>query len=380
MPDICQQLSTKIIRKHSKQLTQYGYFNDKNSPAPTLGNLLFFQQIGNIFSTSDFRHGVIGPASFLLAQCLLQTSLNSINDVCRGLLMCSILNHYYHNDSRFVPEILLFIRNLIRLYGNKHQTKSSRSRAIRSLDDQDNALLWMETILSLDKSKYDKIDPDYVCKVHWKYFQENSDGDDNIEIALSILHVAMQIIRHLSAKFSESTSYAELMAPLHQALVDINLTNAIPFIYSDYSELVSLLSSKIDVCRKERKPLMWRPPQKVIPKSMAPEFEEHFVIRKDMSLSKDQAKIKQLNRQVKREHKAVIRELRRDAEFLNEETQRQRNEYTNKIKTERAKNYSWMEEQQANFNLQVRLGAKHLKGGGSGGAKESARSKRPKRS
>ena len=96
-------------------------------------------------------------------------------------------------------------------------------------------------------------------------------------------------------------------------------------------------------------------------------------MKKDREEDGDRAKMKQLQRQLKRETKAAQRELRRDAEFLDRETYKEKGEQEESRKRERGKNFAFMEEQAATINMQVRMGGGVLKGGGSGVGKPLAR-------
>jgi nucleolar protein 14 len=88
-------------------------------------------------------------------------------------------------------------------------------------------------------------------------------------------------------------------------------------------------------------------------------------VRKDKTAPKDTAQLKQLQRQVKRARKGAARELRRDAEFIHREKQKEE-EARLAAKEEKQKEIRrWLDEQNATFNQQVRKGGNMLKGGGS---------------
>ena len=74
---------------------------------------------------------------------------------------------------------------------------------------------------------------------------------------------------------------------------------------------------------------------------------------------------KKLLRQVKRERKGAERELRRDAEFLARERDRDNREAEDARRAIRKKNLAWMEDQAGTFNQQVRIDKGALTGAGS---------------
>ena len=90
-----------------------------------------------------------------------------------------------------------------------------------------------------------------------------------------------------------------------------------------------------------------------------------YKFKKDKDSDRDRAKLKQLNRQVKREQKAAMRELRRDSNFLEQEQYKEVQEQKQLLKEIRHKNYNMMGDEQGVINKEMRIGL-GLKGGGSG--------------
>jgi nucleolar protein 14 len=113
-------------------------------------------------------------------------------------------------------------------------------------------------------------------------------------------------------------------------------------------------------------------------KSFAPRMEapSRYNISKDRraNKSRDQAEADRLRRDYKREHKAVKRELRLDSAFVETERREQYSAKTGKSRQKRNKNFSWLEQEQANMNQQVAKGGELLRGGGMGAARAKAAS------
>ena len=95
---------------------------------------------------------------------------------------------------------------------------------------------------------------------------------------------------------------------------------------------------------------------------------------KDKGKTRMQAERDKLRREYKREHKAVSRELRLDAAFIENERRKQKEKSDSKAREARHKNYAWMEQEQATMNQQVAPGGGLLKGGGIGAGKRLAAS------
>ncbi|CAM9846481.1 unnamed protein product, partial [Chrysoparadoxa australica] len=81
--------------------------------------------------------------------------------------------------------------------------------------------------------------------------------------------------------------------------------------------------------------------------------QESYNFRKDSHLDQDSAKFKQLKRQVKREKKGAIRELRRDAEFLDRQRFEDKQAARAARKKQLNKNAAWLQEQTATLRQQV---------------------------
>lgn len=121
---------------------------------------------------------------------------------------------------------------------------------------------------------------------------------------------------------------------------------------------------------------MWRPTQTTTEKMLTPAFEVDYKMKSSLPNGSEKAKLKILNKQLKREQKASMRELRRDSEFLDQENFIAKAKILAEKKSERNLNFSWLQQEQANFNHQIKKNGKEgLKGGGAGGVKKAKHSR-----
>jgi nucleolar protein 14 len=111
-------------------------------------------------------------------------------------------------------------------------------------------------------------------------------------------------------------------------------------------------------------------------KSLAPRMEDpsKYTFSKDKGKSAKQAELDRNRREYKREHKAVSRELRLDAVFVEKERRQEKDAKDKKAKDKRNKNFAWLEGEQAAMNQQVAQGGGLLSGGGMGAARAKAKS------
>ena len=76
--------------------------------------------------------------------------------------------------------------------------------------------------------------------------------------------------------------------------------------------------------RKLRQPLQWRKSITTSIETKMPRFQLDYTFKKDIDPDQDRVKVKQLTRQLKREKKAAMRELRRDSDFIDAERYKER--------------------------------------------------------
>ena len=137
-------------------------------------------------------------------------------------------------------------------------------------------------------------------------------------------------------------------------------------IINDHFLIVPPIESKL----ASREALRWRSVKKLGIETAAPRFQVDYSFKKDVGLDKEKVLLKQLNKQAKREHKAVVRELRRDADFLSQEKFKEESAAAEQRKAERNANFAWLEEQVGTMNQHVKKDKGVLTGGGSGGSKK----------
>lgn len=345
----------------------------KESCWPSLGRLLFFQVLGQVFSVSDLKNEVVFPASLILSQCLVQCPVTTVRDVASGLLCCSILLEYNVDTNKVLPEVLSFLTSVLYLYlptvpaiGSKHRQCLSTFR-LESLH-----------FLREEVSKGKKLDISSL-RVTWQAFLNNGTELSHIQEDLptasaSILSSVYTLLsKFIIPKYSEQSAFPEFIQPTQVALQMLRPHDK-PQLPKDLQKLHLATLESIDTTATStcsaREPLLWRKTTKAVVESKIPKFDAHYSMRKDQDPDKDRVKLKQLSRQFKREKKAAMRELRRDSNFIEQERFKEQQEAHEKRRAERVKNFAWLEDQQATINEQVRKKDGELKGGGSGAGKK----------
>jgi nucleolar protein 14 len=310
---------------------------------PSVGNILMMKVLGIIFSTSDFKNAVVAAATLYFAQSLNLCPVRDIHEMSSGLLMCSILLDYTNESKRWIPEVAEFLRSLFSVFGER---KPQFSFNIESLD----------VVISSATKCVDA--PELEKSLKWAALKVK--GEHNF--LWPILRSASKLCEVCLCRQESSSGYPELALPILRTVQSITPSNGVELV----SSLVKFLSVTIDSKLQSRESLRWRPERKVLLESLAPKFDVDYVFKKDTGLSKDKLTLKHLTKQAKREHKAVVRELRRDADFLNQEKYKEDKKANDDRKEERHRNFAWVQDQVATMNQHVKKNKGTLTGGGSG--------------
>lgn len=311
---------------------------------PTLPELLLFKTVTSIFPTSDLRHNVISPMETLLGESLARGSVTSPQEATQALFAATLSLDMTRSKERFMPEVVTFLTRLLRIF------------VTPGAEEDESMNHWLRRDLLLWVSAHSERKPPALPRL--SLVESSSCSGAQVFSSLLVLLDAV------SAQYASLPSFDELFYPLylllHAFVKQVETSTLI-----EVNTVISKLHKRLESCWDARRPLRlqsFAPP--TLP-TFAPHFDENYTVRKDKTAPKDTAQLRQLKRQVKRARKGAARELRRDAEFIHREKQKEE-ETRVAAKEEKQKEIRrWLEEQNATFNQQVRKGGNMLKGGGS---------------
>jgi nucleolar protein 14 len=381
LPEVAPSVWSKALRAMQQllqsRLRDFSEGKRAGSCWPSLGRLLLLKLASRVFSASDNRHAIVAPASMLLCQYLTQCPVSSATDLASGIMAAATLLDLTADSGLLVPEALAFVSSVVRLYAPSSAPEASKiSRPLGTFD--------RARLAALREAASDRHDFNTPCtKVAWRFFSTKHGGAGKgftPELARGILGSALTLATAIAERHASSPALPELLLPLLDSLRAVQPSAAPALPPSSSSLLNSVLVAAASGASKQqssRRPLQWRKEDKAASalETKAPKFQLNYTFKKDQDPDADRAKLKQLNRQRTREHKAAMRELRRDGEFLDREQFREKSSAAEERRNERAKNFAFMEQQQAHINEQVRKGGSLLKGGGSGVVPKQVRSK-----
>ncbi|EEY63085.1 nucleolar protein, putative [Phytophthora infestans T30-4] len=330
-----------VVRELLAQLFKRLHKRASTSAWPTLPELLLFKALTSVFPTSDLRHNVVSPMETLLGESLARGSVTSPQEATQALFTASLSLDMTRGKERFMPEVVSFLTRILRAFvtsSDENSTHWLRRDLLEWVAAQKEGKMPALPRLSLAGSS-------------------SCNGVQVLSALLALLDAA-------SAQYASLPSFDELFYPLYlllHAIVKQLENNKV----SEVNAVISKLHTRLEACWDARRPLRLQSFAPSTLPTFAPHFDENYTVRKDKTAPKDTAQLKQLQRQVKRARKGAARELRRDAEFIHREKQKEE-EARLAAKEEKQKEIRrWLEEQNATFNQQVRKGGNMLKGGGS---------------
>ena len=344
---------------------------------PSSGTLLLFRALGHVFPMTDLRHVVTTPALLTLGQIVGQTPVRSVEDVMKGIFCAALMLEYTKEAKRIAPEGLAFLAGVLNLFSDDVDEASAES-PIPSFNSAPK-------IEELQQLRHNVI----------QFFK--SGGSKNAELNLSLEKDKMTansapavLIRTVLLLIQKSvdcycdalnTAETETFDQITRALLRLTpkskATKLPTLIVEEIRKTADLMSQRLHI-GKSRRPLFRRSAARASDlaiETLAPRMEDptKYVMGKDKNKTRSQAEKDKLRREFKREHKAVSRELRLDATFIESERRKEKDRKDGKAKLARNKNFSWMEQEQATMNQQVAQGGGLLKGGGTGAARAKAK-------
>ncbi len=370
---------------HSKRLRDAELIplddEEEFSAWPSSGTTLILRAMGHIFPVTDRRHVVVTPALILLGQTLGQTPIRSGEDVMKGVFLAALMIDYTREAKRVPPEAFSFLAGVLNIFSEKMDEACQNSP--------------LPTFASAMKIPELKVFRESVIE----FFDENEDFDGVFHLSLerkkmrsntapaAILISTLRLITKSATYYADSlnSSETEVFYEITNALLGLAFSSSkvskLPDVVSkEIKSTVEALREKLRI-GEARMPLLRRSAAKASDlaiETLAPRMEDptSYIMGKDKNKTRSQAEHDRMRREYKREHKAVSRELRIDAAFIESERRKEKDKRDSKAREARNKNYAWLEQEQATMNQQVAQGGGLLKGGGIGAARMKAKSGR----
>ncbi|KAK9815549.1 hypothetical protein WJX72_005610 [[Myrmecia] bisecta] len=239
--------------------------------------LMLLKLWATVFPVSDRRHPVATPAALLASAYLALCTVTSRADIAQGLFLSSLALHMAAPAKRLVPEPLTFAVSLL----SSAIPQPATSAAARDAD----------------KAAF-----------------------ETLEFRASALMAAVGVVRRAAEVFGHVAAAPELFAAAERRLAQLSTVEHLPVaIRERVVEVLRSLTAARESAVAARRPLVKHAHKRPDFKLFNPRFEEDFATGKDYDPDRDRADTKRLKREISKEKRGAMRELRKDAVFLGEE-------------------------------------------------------------
>jgi nucleolar protein 14 len=297
---------------------------------PPARTLLLLKLLATLFPASDRRHPVLTPASLLACAALAQCPLARPRDVGAGLYLASLAMHLHSQARRFVSEPLAFAAAALRL--------ALPARP----GDAEAGPRWLcvaggGPAEALPAAEGD-IEPLAVLRV---LGEEDDAYFSSPAFKTAAAAAAARLVRRAAHVYADVDALPEILAPAQEALRAIVAAAnggsskapkpkaksrggaapagalVAPGLASLCGAVLAEADAAVAAAAARRRPLCL-PSMVALPESRQfnPRFEEGYAAGKDYDPDRDRADRRRLQREVRREERGAMRELRKDTAFM----------------------------------------------------------------
>lgn len=292
---------------------KYEDFKKNPKNFPQLDTLVFFEVLGKLFPTSDFRHTVVTPVYIFMHHIFSQSRVKTRAELARGLFLATIVLDYQQLSKKFMPAVLNFLMGINYLGSERDVTKNDKP--IPPFKRTEPLLVISEEF---------EEDFDVASKLQGDDFLQDEIDDD---FRARALNVNCQLIRDYMKLYEDHVGVQYLVDFQLKHLKDVVQTKLLP---TSLKTSIETLIEDFEDLKSTKKFVFPQPDKKATPmlRLLEPQFETVLSDRRSMYAEARGGRVeeKKLQHMVKREFKAAKRELRRDNEFISKIRFKQRQE------------------------------------------------------
>ncbi|KAJ2614853.1 nucleolar complex protein 14 [Coemansia sp. RSA 1365] len=280
----------------------------------------------SVFSSSDRYHAVVTPMLVAIGQYLSQHVFSSLADVAAGLVLAAVVHESQRLSRRLVPEALNFIYAMMSAVVCDPADPADWSDGPYPLSRRQRDAL---KLLRLGKNDAGENEAT-VDSVHWSWLSEHSCDHLSSAKQYGILKACLLLMRRFIDCYFALPAFVECFAPLSPLLTKISQRLPLHFrlqqqqsggsapteIRTLLSNLQNHLEEMLSQSLAKREPLRLQYHRPLAIESVAPKFESSYNLDHHYDTDRNRNEIVKLRRQVARERRGAVRELRRDAQFI----------------------------------------------------------------
>jgi len=313
---------------------------DKNKmPAGYL--LMYFKLVSNIFPMSDFSHPVSSSLMLVLAFCLSRCRVKSQHEVACGLFICTLLLHSVRETKRYIPEVVDFLQNLLRVGTLPNHEFIGMGFELMK---QSTATFWQFEVGSNVWKSLSKKDEDLQIKIDPLLLFHSEIPDQEV----ALLHSCLELIKEMTNLWKNYPTFEETSNEFLQLLEGLKsrLPSSCELVFKDVCK-----SLEVNFAKK-RQPLFVRMKPKTIP-SFEPKYDPEF-FPQDFEEKTPEHYRKLIAAEKKKEKdakKQTMRDLKRSAEFTSRQERELQKDDERRRKAQQKALWAFQEQLQADSNL-----------------------------
>uniref|UniRef100_A0A673IL57 Nucleolar protein 14-like n=1 Tax=Sinocyclocheilus rhinocerous TaxID=307959 RepID=A0A673IL57_9TELE len=280
---LCQMFPEAACKAVQTLLSDSGHSMEETlevkgrAPMPDLDMLVLLKITALLFPSSDFRHPVTTPAFLYISQALTRCVVLSLEDVCKGLILCCLALEFVSLSRRFFPELLNFLLGLL------HLTVSDKRNMGTVFYNNKHAWPVISSLLHL------------LC----------------LCFRLSLIDSCLDLVKRCTSLYKDLPSFAHIFQPIRTLLLQHLPVEGYPAPIQDlHSEILDAIPEQ----PSQHAPLVFKKKKPIPLKLFTPKIVLDY--GKKRGNTKEEKEHERLKHKYKREFKGALREIRKDTRFL----------------------------------------------------------------
>ncbi|CAK7239664.1 MAG: nucleolar complex protein 14 [Sporothrix thermara] len=280
------------------------------------GDLAILTAAGSVFPTSDHFHQVITPAMLAMARYLEQAPQRVLSDYATGLYVCTLMCQFQRLSKRYVPELANYVLNtLLALAPAGSDVLANPATGFFPVHPPAQGVRIEKAQSSTSTRKLRISD----CRP----LDVNDSTTTELKLALFSTALALLADAATSLWVGKAALFETLepcRAVLHHLRTNKTCRSQLP---AAVNKEVDRLATQIDATQRAahlaRRPLELHHHRPLAIRTFVPRFEDEFDPDKHYDPNRERAEAAKLKAEFKRERKGALRELRKDAHFMQRE-------------------------------------------------------------
>ncbi len=296
----------KAYRAHIQEIEQ------ERPLALTVGDLLVLTAIGTTFPTSDHFHQVVTPAMLAIARYLGQKIPQRLSDYATGTYLSILALQYQQFSKRYVPELMNFCLNTLCSLAPE---KPLGKLGFFPIHEPATGI----RIQGAGKTAVRQLN----CSDCQQKQPLSPAAETSLKVAITSTTAA--ILKAAAETWHKLAAFHETFHPALLVLQHLTTppTNTLPqALLTKLTETTSHLTRHLQLARLARQPLQLHNHKPLAIRTYIPKFEDSFDPTKHYDPDRERAELAKLKAEHKRERKGAMRELRKDAAFMQRENLR----------------------------------------------------------